>query len=82
MVLRRAPDRDDVVSILEETHSGSYRIVRATAEAVIAGSLCPWIDDSFHDFQFRLQRYKKKLTYANKTRFIMHFLQFITAVSF
>ena len=48
MILRRFPNRDDVLSILKEAHPRTNRIVRTTTEAVVAGHFCPRIDYSFH----------------------------------
>ena len=48
MVLRGAPDGDDVVAVLEEAHPCAYGVIGAASEAVIPGGMCPRIDNPFH----------------------------------
>ena len=49
VILRRAPDGDDVVAVLKEAHLRTDRVVRTTAETVVARITRPRINYSFHE---------------------------------
>ena len=49
VILRRAPDGDDVVAVLKEAHLRTDRVVRTTAETIVSRRMRPRIDNSFHD---------------------------------